>query len=173
MLQKFRKKYQLGEILKSKHPNFEFMKSVYNHGFIGRAKNGTPVFIDHMGGFHETMKQFRRHNISDDEVIRHSQLIMEWFCEKIDPRPYPGGRFIRVYDFAGLKISHAKDIHAIRLGKKIIEMIDNHYPERLELAFAINAPTFLDIFWKVSLFPKPCFPESFARGALLSYCLRL
>ena len=85
--------------------------------------------------------------ISQAELLEHTKLVLMWFCEKIDPQPYPQGRFIRVFDFKGFKMSHARDVGAIRMGLSIIRMIEKYFPERLEKCYVINAPSVLFHLW--------------------------
>jgi hypothetical protein len=81
------------------------------------------------------------------ELLEHTKLILMWFCEKIDPQPFPQGRFVRVFDFKGFKMSHARDVGAIRMGMSIIRMIEKYFPERLEKCYVINAPPVLFHLW--------------------------
>jgi hypothetical protein len=52
-----------GNLLDSNFQHFFFLKKVYPHGFLGRSKMGSFVFLDKMGIFHHTMKELRKHNI--------------------------------------------------------------------------------------------------------------
>lgn len=145
----FREREKLDALLGQPHPQFFILKSVYSHGFLGVSTGGSYVLLDKMGRFHQTMKDFRKHGITEGDVMRHSMLTMEWFCKVIDPRPYPHGRFIRVYDFEGFKMQHVRDVGAIKMGTSIVSMIEKHYPERLEKAYVINAPPVLFHLWNI------------------------
>jgi hypothetical protein len=147
----FREREKVDGLLEQPHPQFFLLKSVYSHGFLGVSKSdtGSYVLLDKMGKFHQTMKEFRKHGITEKDVMRHSMLTMEWFCKVIDPRRYPHGRFIRVYDFEGFKMQHVRDVGAIKMGTSIVSMIEKHYPERLEKAYVINAPPVLFHLWNI------------------------
>lgn len=138
---------QHGDLLAMPHPHFFTLKKIYHHGILGKTKDGSYVMVDSMGKFHQSMKEWRRHGITEDDILHHSMLIMEWFCTTVDTRPYPGGRFVRVYDFEGLRVQHVRNVGAIRLGMKIIGMIEQYYPERLEKCIVINAPPVLRHLW--------------------------
>lgn len=129
------------------HPHFFTLKKLYHHGILGKTENGSFVMVDSMGKFNQSMKEWRHHGVTEADILNHSMLIMEWFCTSVDPRPYPGGRFVRVYDFAGFRIQHVRNVGAIRLGMKIIGMIEKHYPERLERCIVINTPPALRHLW--------------------------
>jgi hypothetical protein len=136
-----------GNILETPHPHFFTLKTIYHHGILGKTGDGSYVMVDSMGRFHQSMKEWHRQGVRQEDVLHHSMLIMEWFCTHVDPRPYPGGRFIRFYDFEGLRIQHVRNISAIRLGMNIISMIERYYPERLEKCIVINAPPVIRHLW--------------------------
>lgn len=129
------------------HPHFFMLKNVYHHGILGKTSDGSYVMVDQMGRFNQSMKVWRGHGVTEHDILNHSMLIMEWFCNHVDTRPYPGGRFVRVYDFEGFRVQHIRNLGAIRLGMKIIGMIEQHYPERLERCIVINAPPLLRHLW--------------------------
>ncbi len=145
----FREREQIDRLLEQPHGRFFLLKSVYSHGFLGVSKSGSYVLLDKMGRFRRTMKEFRKQGITREDVMRHSMLTMEWFCKVLDPREYPHGRFIRVYDFEGFKMQHVRDVGAIKMGMGIVSMIEKYYPERLEKCYVINAPPTLFHLWNI------------------------
>lgn len=134
-------------ILNEPHPFFFLLKDLYHHAILGKTANGSYVMVDSMGTFHQSMRTWRHHGVTEEDVMNHSMLVMQWFCTHVDPRPYPGGRFVRVYDFEGFRMHHVRHVGAIRLGMRIIGMIEKYYPERLEQCIVINAPPVLRHLW--------------------------
>lgn len=53
-------------------------------------------------------------------------------------------------DFTGFTLNTNISVKAAR---GIINIMQNHYPERLAISFLYNPPKFFQAFWKVKLFP--------------------
>ena len=124
---------------------FCLVKELYRHKFIRSSHPkhvGSCVLIDNVGSFNESLKAFRRHGVRDDDVIGHAVFLVAYFTSIIDPRPYPHGRIVRVFDLSGFHLLHATNLRAMRLGLRLTMTAEKYFPEVLQSVIVVNAHPF-------------------------------
>ena len=124
---------------------FALIKDLYRHAFIRSTHpehENTCVLIDNVGSFNQSLRAFRKHGITDDELIEHAMFLISYFSNVLDPRPFPHGRLVRVFDLSGFRLSHASNLRAMRLGLRLTMMAEKYFPERLRDVIVINAHPF-------------------------------
>eukprot|EP00889_Picochlorum_renovo_P005344 jgi/Picre1/32374/NNA_007720.t1 len=149
----WRAEHDVDSILQAPIPYFNVLKQNYVHAVIGRSKDGMPVVVEGMGKFRETMVALRRHGIvpgKSEEIIHQFVFVLEWITKVLDPTEFPKGQFIRIYDMKGIRFSDVADSEAVHLGKQMMDVLENHYPERMAKAFIINVPGFFSALWSMA-----------------------
>ncbi len=127
------------------YEKFCLIKQLYRHTFIRSSHpkhQDTCVLIDNVGSFNESLKAFRRHGITDDDIIDHAVFLIAYFSSIIDSRPYPHGRIVRVFDLSGFRLSHATNLRAMRLGLRLTMTAERYFPEVLQDVIVLNAHPF-------------------------------
>jgi hypothetical protein len=148
----WRAAHQIDTILERPIPYFHLLKKNYVHTVIGRSIDGLPVVVEGMGGFRQTMVALRNSGIvpnKPEEVIHQFVFVVEWITRVLEPTQFPRGQFIRIYDFKGIHLGDIADHEAVNLGKQMMDVLENHYPERMAKAFVINVPRFFSAIWSV------------------------
>jgi hypothetical protein len=92
-----------------------------------------------VGSFNESLRAFRKHGITDDDIIEHAVFLISYFTSIIDSRPYPHGRIVRVFDLSGFRLSHATNLRAMRLGLRLTMTAERYFPEVLQDVIVLNA----------------------------------
>ena len=159
----WRAEHSVDTILQAPIPYFNLLKQNYVHAVIGRSKDGMPVVVEGMGKFRETMVALRRKGIvpgNSEEIIHQFVFVLEWITRVLDPTEFPKGQFIRIYDMKGIGFSDIADSEAVHLGKQMMDVLENHYPERMAKAFIINIPRFFSALWSMA---KPLLDPHTAR----------
>lgn len=149
----WRAEHSVDSILQAPIPYFNLLKQNYVHAVIGRSKDGMPVVVEGMGKFRETMVALRREGIvpgKSEEIIHQFVFVLEWITKVLDPTEFPKGQFIRIYDMKGIRLSDVADSEAVHLGKQMMDVLENHYPERMAKAFIINVPGFFSALWSMA-----------------------
>eukprot|EP00204_Picochlorum_oklahomense_P001175 CAMPEP_0118799432 /NCGR_PEP_ID=MMETSP1161-20130426/1648_1 /TAXON_ID=249345 /ORGANISM="Picochlorum oklahomensis, Strain CCMP2329" /LENGTH=738 /DNA_ID=CAMNT_0006727131 /DNA_START=121 /DNA_END=2337 /DNA_ORIENTATION=- len=149
----WRAEHNVDSILQAPIPYFNVLKQNYVHAVIGRSKDGMPVVVEGMGKFRETMVALRRKGIvpgKSEEIIHQFVFVLEWITKVLDPTEFPKGQFIRIYDMKGIRFSDVADSEAVHLGKQMMDVLENHYPERMAKAFIINVPGFFSALWSMA-----------------------
>ncbi|KAI9025474.1 CRAL-TRIO domain-containing protein [Hyaloraphidium curvatum] len=111
---------------------------MYVHGF---DSEGRPII--HMLPRNETTKTYDR------------QLRYTVFCLELAVKAMPPGvsKICLLMDFVGMTMSKQPPMS---VSKKVLDILQNHYVERLGLALVYEAPTIFSIFWRaISPFLDP------------------
>jgi len=149
----WRAEHGVDSILSSPIPYFKLLKSSYVHAIVGRTKDGMPVVVEGMGKFKKTMAILRKEGVvpeRQEEVIHQFVFVVEWITRILDGTQYPRGKFLRIYDMKGIGFSDIADSEAVHLGKQMMEVLEQHYPERMAKAYVVNVPGFFGAIWRVS-----------------------
>jgi hypothetical protein len=86
--------------------------------------------------------------VTDDELLRHLMLCMDFYFGVLDTRPWPHGKSVNIVDLSGLKMSDAAG-EAFRFISKAGSLLNLHYPGRLHKAFLIGAPSWWSVVWRL------------------------
>lgn len=98
-----------------------------------------------------------------DNQIRHLVYMME---NAILNLPEGQEQMAWLVDFTGWSLSTSVPVKCAR---ETINILQNHYPERLGVAFLYNPPRIFEAFWKVCFRSFPVFfliSDDFAKGCL-------
>lgn len=149
---RWRKANDVDNILDDQHlPYFSSLKKHYVHALIGRTRDGLPILVEGMGGFGKAVGNFRAAGIMpdhNDQIIKQFILVMEYIFKVVEPTAYPKGQFLRIYDLRGIKLAEIADSEAVNLGYEMMQMLENHYCERMARAIVIAPPIFSTL-WKM------------------------
>jgi hypothetical protein len=143
------------------------------HAVVGRTRSGMPVVVEGMGKFKKTMAILRKEGLvpeKQEEVIHQFVFVVEWITRILDATKYPQGKFLRIYDMKGIGFSDIADSEAVHLGKQMMEVLEQHYPERMSKAYVVNVPGFFGAVWKVSATFQ--FDISFLHTCIYYRCLK-
>ena len=125
------------------------IKSAYLHTILGRTRDGLPVLLDGTGSFKSALSILRSHAVAPAEMVHQYIFIMEWVIQDLAPQPFPGGKYVRIYDLKGIGLLDVADQESMKLGQRLMQVVENHFPERMAKAFIINAPPFFSTLWNV------------------------
>jgi CRAL/TRIO domain len=109
--------------VQQKQPHFFTMKKAFPHCCLGISKDGHAVFAMKMGALEENYSQITEAGLSNDQIVQHLCLVYEYFFQKIDPDPLPGGQLINIMDFEGMGIMDMKGLQRRRCRAGVCLMV--------------------------------------------------
>ncbi|XP_050044902.1 SEC14-like protein 2 [Dermacentor andersoni] len=143
----------------------EVLRKYYPGGFVGHDHEGRPVSIITLGSC--DLKGLLN-SVSVDEVMRHVVWQFENAEEDIKQQSEKLGKAIEtityIFDFDGFALSTLASKAVIDYLTNLMCIFEDNYPERLHKAFAINAPRYFPIFWKII---RPFLSEQTAQKLVL------
>lgn len=145
---KWRKENNIDTILMRPSPVFETMKEVFTHYTHKRDKYGHPVTYEFLGEQRKTYHTFLARGVTEEEAITHHVRLQEFLWRVIDPRPYPNGNQIKIYDIRGISMSDLSS-DVVNYTKKWGEILGEYNPERVYQVFIINPPGWFNLIWKL------------------------
>ncbi len=147
----FRKEKKPEEIYEHFDPS-PIVKRYMTGGWGGFDKEGTIIFYDRIGQLdvpglvdYVTVEEFLNVVIWRQETHTRKMLESEQKFGKVQYQ------LTLVQDLKGLSMSHAHNV-AIDMLRKGAFIDDNMYPERLKVAFIVNAPRVFSIIWNIVKF---------------------
>lgn len=145
---KWRKENDIDTILLRPSRVFDDMKEVFTHYTHKKDKYGHPVTYEFLGQQRKSYHDFLARGVTEDEAITHHVRLQEFLWTVIDPRPYPQGNQIKIYDIRGISMSDlASDV--VNYTKKWGETLGEYNPERVYQVFIINPPAWFNLIWKI------------------------
>jgi len=142
--------HNIDAVLRSPIPAFFDIKDAYVHAIVSFTRDGLPVVVEGMGGFRFTMAKLREKNVTPRQMLHQFVFVMEFITRRLDPSPYPRGKFVRICDFKGIGLGDISDSEAVGLGKQMMDILEQYYPERMAKAFVVNIPSFFSILWRMA-----------------------
>ncbi|XP_075542135.1 SEC14-like protein 2 [Dermacentor variabilis] len=143
----------------------EVLRKYYPGGFVGHDHEGRPVSIITLGSC--DLKGLLN-SASLDEVMRHVVWQFENAEEDIKQQSEKLGKAIEtityIFDFDGFALSTLASKAVIDYLTNLMCIFEDNYPERLHKAFAVNAPRYFPIFWKII---RPFLSDQTARKLVL------
>ena len=144
----WRSSHGIDTILTAPAPLYTAIKAAYLHCVIGWTRDGAmPVVVEGMGGFKAALAQMRQQSITPAEMIQQFIFVLEYILEELTVDT--GGSFVRIYDLKGIGLMDLADKEAISLGQQMMDLLEKYYPERMALAFVVNAPSFFSTIWRM------------------------
>lgn len=129
-------------------PKFAQIKAAFAHGVHCRSKQGTPVWIEHIGKFRRSYSSIHKAGITDDELLQHMLFLNEHLYGVTCPGPLPGGRTIKIMDMAGAGLGDVRGA-AQAFSKKLGTLQQQHYADRMQTAYVVNLPGWFGAAWKI------------------------
>ena len=128
----------MDRVLQQPAPTFHLIKRVYPHAFHKRAKNGAVVVLERCDHLPALAQACYDASVSGTEAGLHSALCHEFLCHRLDPAPLPGGRVLRICDFATLSIWQLLPF-VLTFAASIVSVVARNYPQRAAHTFVLNA----------------------------------
>lgn len=135
----------VNNILDEPQPYFNLIKAMYPHYQCGRGKSGNLVYYERPGEFQGT--QLAARGVTTDDLVRHwifnSEYQWQVLCNNDET-----AKSVAVLDLAGIKLSDLAGDN-LNFVKRTVAIANQHYPERSQVIFVINAPYFFSMAWKL------------------------
>ena len=137
-------------ILSKPLPFFKECKEHYRHAVIGIGKKSNmPIVVEGVGRFRTALKNLKAKNVPTSAFMHQFIWIMEYVTQRMNSTPMPNGKFIRVYDVSGMGLTDVADKEGMTIGQAMMQVLEQHYPERMHKALVVNAPRWFSAVWKV------------------------
>jgi hypothetical protein len=137
-------------ILNKPLPHFKECKAHYRHAVIGIGKKSNmPIVVEGVGKFRTALKDLKAKNVPTSAFMHQFIWIMEYVTQRMNNTPMPNGKFIRVYDVTGMGLTDVADKEGMTIGQGMMQVLEQHYPERMHKALVVNAPRWFSAVWKV------------------------
>ncbi|CAM9389954.1 unnamed protein product [Scytosiphon promiscuus] len=141
----WRARERVDEVLREPQPHFELIKRHYPHFIHRRARNGCPVWIELPGRI--DLPAIRSAGVSPEALQRHYVFVTEYMWGVLEP-DFESGQAVTVLDVQGLGM---RDLAGEALGfvKQATAIVQDHYVERSNRMFIVNAPSYFSLIWRV------------------------
>ncbi|KAI9915482.1 hypothetical protein PsorP6_007147 [Peronosclerospora sorghi] len=145
---KWRKENDVDTILLRPSHAFTPMKECFTHFTHKKDRQGHPISFEFLGGQRKALHDFMSRGVSEDEAIMHHVRLMEFMWKVIDPRPFPEGNMLKIYDIKGISMADLSS-DVVNYTKKWGEVLATYNPERVYQVFVINPPSWFNLIWKL------------------------
>lgn len=146
----WRQSEEVDSILNKPVPHFKECKAHYRHAVIGIGKKSNmPIVVEGVGRFRTALKDLKAKNVPTSAFMHQFIWIMEYVTQRMNNTPMPNGKFIRVYDVTGMGLTDVADKEGMTIGQAMMQVLEQHYPERMHKALVVNAPRWFSAVWKV------------------------
>ena len=148
--------HRLERALSCPQPAFESMKRHYPHGLIGwSSKSDCLIEFEAMGKWPDAYKSIIAEGFSEEDILQHLLFCYLFTFQRIDNRPWPKGKTVKIMDIDGLQMSHLG-----HPGFKFITNIANvlaiMFPQRMHQCIFVNVPSWWSMAWRIM---SPMIPE--------------
>lgn len=149
-------KHKLEHALTCPQPAFKSMKRNYPHGLIGwSSKSDCLIEFEAMGKWPEAYKTIIGEGFSEDDILQHLVFCYLFTFDKIDNRPWPKGKTVKIMDIEGLQMSHLGQ-PGFKFITKIANVLAIMFPQRMHQCIFVNVPSWWSMAWRVM---SPMIPE--------------
>jgi hypothetical protein len=145
---KWRKENDVDSILLRPSPVFTDMKECFTHFMHKKDRQGHLISYEFLGGQRKALHDFTARGVSEDEAIMHHVRMMEFMWNVIDPRPFPDGNMLKIYDIKGISMADLSS-DVVNYTKHWGEVMATYNPERVYQVFIINPPAWFNLIWKL------------------------
>jgi hypothetical protein len=146
--QEWREAHAIDAILATPIPHFAAVKDAYLHAVVGRTRDGRAVLVEGMGSARAAVAKLKPQGVGPEDVVYQFIFTLEWMARVLDPGAAPAGRFVRIYDLKGVKFTDCADKVSAAMGREATQVLESHFPGRMDRAFIVNAPGFFNMLWK-------------------------
>lgn len=130
-------------------PKFNIIKKHYHHGVYTWSKKKDCILeIEKMGLWPQAYPLIKAEGATDAEILHHLKFTYEYAFKRIDSRPLPDGKSVKIIDLEGLSISAVRS-EAFKFISQAGALLALNYPQRLQRAFLVNAPTWWSVAWRL------------------------
>ncbi|KAI8464059.1 MAG: CRAL-TRIO domain-containing protein [Monoraphidium minutum] len=149
MTHKWRQKFGVDTILeRPPGPWWEFVTENFRAQLVHVTPDGDPVLFIKLCDVKRLSDAIRAGKGTLRDIEEHLAFINEYTYKVAAPYPVPGGMGIQVIDCAGAKLSM---INSDAIGIfKVFASFGLYYPERMNKAVVINAPSWFDMPWRIA-----------------------
>lgn len=144
----WRKENDIDNIFLRPAPHFAAMKESLLHFTHKKDKLGHPLSFEHLGSMKKSMEYFLAHGVTVEDAVMHHILMQEFLWKVIDPRPFPEGVMLKIYDIKGISMSDVSG-DVFNYTKQLGEIVAEYNPERIYQVFILNPPTWFNLIWKL------------------------
>lgn len=144
----WRKEQDIDNIFFRPAPHFAAMKESFQHYTHKKDKLGHPLSIEYLGSMKKSMEYFLSHGVTEADAVMHNILMQEFLWKVIDPRPYPEGVMLKIYDIKGISMSDVSG-DVFNYMKQLGEIVAEYNPERIYQVFIVNPPSWFNFIWKL------------------------
>ena len=132
----------------------EVYRNLMHHSNIGHTYSGTPVYWEKTGYISSIFNEVRSalgEGAADLLIIRHVRQQEFMFRERCKRASEYYNKIItkQVVVFNMKDVSYALDSVALQVFKRMLQIDEAFYPERLEVLYMINAPWFFSTIWNM------------------------
>lgn len=145
---KWRKDNDVDSILLRPSHVFTDMKECFTHFTHKKDRLGHLISFEFLGGQRKALHDFTARGVTEEEAMMHHVRMMEFMWKVIDPRPFPEGNMLKIYDIKGISMADLSS-DVVNYTKKWGEMIATYNPERVYQIFIINPPAWFNLIWKL------------------------
>ncbi|KAF4317503.1 hypothetical protein BBO99_00006822 [Phytophthora kernoviae] len=145
---KWRKENDVDTILLRPSDVFTDMKESFTHFVHKKDRHGHLISFEFLGGQRKALHDFTDRGVTEDEAIMHHVRMMEFMWNVVDPRPFPEGNMLKIYDIKGISMADMSS-DVVNYTKKWGEVSATYNPERVYQIFIINPPAWFNLIWKL------------------------
>lgn len=144
----WRKENDIDNIFLRPAPHFAVMKESFQHYTHKKDKLGHPLSIEYLGSMKKSLEYFLSHGVTEQDAVMHNILMQEFLWKVIDPRPFPEGVMLKIYDIKGISMSDVSG-DVFNYMKQLGEIVAEYNPERIYQVFIVNPPSWFNFIWKL------------------------
>jgi hypothetical protein len=130
----------MDDALTAPQPVFHHMKALYPHALHGRARDGSPLLLERAGRIGALGRGLAAAGVSTGLAVLHLAFLYEFISKRLDARPLPHGRIVRVLDVGGLTFGDVAAATTRAMFSSAAQVLSPFYPERASAVFIVNAP---------------------------------
>ncbi len=148
--------HRLDLILTCRQPAFESMKKHYPHGLIGwSSKSDCLIEFEAMGKWPDAYKAIIGEGFDEEAILQHLLFCYMFTFKRIDNRPWPKGKTVKIMDIDGLQMSHLGQ-PGFKFITNIANVLSIMFPQRLQKCIFVNCPSWWSMAWRIM---SPMIPE--------------
>lgn len=136
-------------IVRAKQPAFETIKKNFPHGFMGWSRRrDCLVEFEAIGSWSNAYDAIVSEGVTEQQMLEHYLFIYQYAFTRLDARPLPNGKTVKIVDLQGLSMSQLKS-PGFKFLTRVGAMLSLNYPQRLHRCFLLNAPGWWAVAWRI------------------------
>ncbi len=152
---RWRESESMDSALSRPQPSFHFIKAAYPHAFHKRTRDGSVLQLEKGDRFAALVAACDPAGVDAEDVAMHTALLNEYLA-RVDGRPFPGGRAVRIVDCADMSLWDMSSSGILAFARIIAKLMGPNYPERSSRIFIVNTPSSFAVIFNLlsSLFTR-------------------